>query len=78
MSRNEGVVPLVFTKLYTMTLPSRDQMITDLTRHELNYLMDNKWEPEEVDVEFFAKGGFTTYTDDALAEKWKLCIAEKG
>lgn len=46
---------------------NRNQMIELLTRHELDWLVNNSEEHYVKDAtEFFALGGFTTYTDDEL------------
>lgn len=46
---------------------TRNQMIELLTRHELDWLVSNSEEHYVKDAtEFFALGGFTTYTDDEL------------
>ena len=43
----------------------REEMILALTRYELQYLLDN---PDLLpsNAEFFARGGFSTYTDEQL------------
>ena len=46
---------------------NRNQMIELLTRHELYWLVNNSEEHYVKDAtEFFALGGFNTYTDDEL------------
>ena len=46
---------------------TRKEMIEILTRHELDWLVNNSEEHYVKDAtEFFAFGGYTTYTDDEL------------
>ena len=48
-------------------MKTREEMIYELTEHELDYLFD---EDIEDSVRFFAKGGFYAYTDEALLKQW--------
>jgi hypothetical protein len=50
-------------------MKTREEMIYELTEHELNYLFDMNGDLED-SVCFFAKGGFYAYTDEALFKQW--------
>jgi hypothetical protein len=50
-------------------MKTREEMIYDLTEHELNYLFDVNGDLED-SVSFFAKGGFHVYTDEELHAQW--------
>jgi hypothetical protein len=46
---------------------NKEQMIEALTWNELNWLVNNPDKHNMTDAaEFFALGGFTTYTDDEI------------
>lgn len=54
---------------------SRQEAILELTRYELQYLIDNAESNTDLlndNVKFFASGGFHNCTDGQLAEKMKL------
>jgi hypothetical protein len=55
---------------------SRETMIFDLTRFELVWLQDEGWALYDV-AEFFARGGFSVWSDDDLAEKWEKHFGEE-
>jgi len=54
-------------------------MIEDLTKYELQCLVDNfdRHSLEEL-TEFFAGGGFTTWTDTDLSKKMNLIYQEEN
>ena len=60
---------------------NRQQMIEELTKYELSFLLDiiPDTVPSYFDemVEFFAKGGFNTWTTEALQKKYDLFIKEE-
>lgn len=51
---------------------SREEMILALTRYELDWYVDNFDGHEDTMAEFFAKGGFNTYSDDKLRDLYFL------
>ena len=54
---------------------SRQEAILELTRYELQYLVDNAESNTDLlegNAKFFASGGFHNWTDGQLAEKMKL------
>ena len=57
---------------------NREDYIQKLTEHELRVLLDN---PDEqtisLVVDFFAEGGFNTYSDEQLQKAFKLFLAEE-
>lgn len=55
----------------------REKMILELTRFELEYLMDNPDLLTSV-AEFFAEGGYDNYTDEQLKESYKDNIWVEG
>ena len=50
---------------------TREKMIHDLTKHELEYLFDMNGDFDDV-VHFFARGGFNAYKDKELIERWEF------
>jgi hypothetical protein len=50
-------------------MKTREEMVYELTKHELEYLFDMNGDFED-SVRFFAKGGFCAYTDEALLKQW--------
>lgn len=54
---------------------NRQFLIKELTKYELECFLDNSEYLEE-NVEFFANGGFSKWTDEALQKKYDLFIAE--
>jgi hypothetical protein len=51
----------------------RKQIIEELTRQELEWLVQNVTEHNMVDMtEFFARGGFNSWTDDQIKNKFLL------
>jgi hypothetical protein len=54
---------------------TREKMIHDLTKHELEYLFDMNGDFDDV-VHFFAKGGFNTYADKELQKKWEFLFTD--
>ena len=59
---------------------NRQQMIEELTKYELSFLLDTSDSfPKYFDevVEFFAKGGFISWSDEKLQKKYDLFIAEE-
>jgi len=67
LNRRENLQQL---KGKTMTR-SREEMIFDLTRFELVFLQDETWAMYDV-AEFFARGGFTVWSDEDLSKKWEM------
>jgi inosine/xanthosine triphosphate pyrophosphatase family protein len=55
---------------------SRKEMILALTKNELVFAVEN---PEQLDdvAQFFANGGFTTYTHDHLNQQYVLQIEKE-
>lgn len=52
---------------------SRQQIIEELTRLELEWFVQNVTEHNMVDMtEFFARGGFNSWTEDQLKIKFLL------
>lgn len=56
-------------------MTNRQFLIKELTRYELTCFLDNPEYLEE-NVEFFLKGGFNAWTDEALQKKYNLFIVE--
>jgi hypothetical protein len=57
---------------------TRDQLIFELTEYELLYLINNDDKHTITEVtEFFASGGFNSWSNKALEEKYTLFIAEE-
>lgn len=57
---------------------NRDQLIKICTQYELQWFLDQQdqqWVSDMTD--FFAKGGFTTWTTEQLQAKYALQIAEE-
>jgi len=50
-------------------MKTREEMIYDLTKKELEYLFDMNGDFGEV-AQFFADGGYRVYTDEALRKQW--------
>jgi len=50
---------------------TREEMIDELTRFELDYLIGDSHVLEEA-VSFFSKGGFNTYTDQELKRQYEI------
>ena len=60
-----------------MTTKTRDEMIADLTHDEMLFLAENSDKHNITEVaDFFAKGGFNAYTDEALLEVFNLKYGE--
>ena len=56
----------------------RENLIFELTEYELNYLIENHDKHAIVEVaEFFANGGFNSYTNEQLEKKYNLFISEE-
>ena len=58
-----------------MQVPTRQQMIEDLTKYELQYLIDNQESLSEVAI-FFSKNGFNLYDEQALLNAWNNKIKD--
>jgi hypothetical protein len=52
-------------------MKTREEMVYDLTKHELEYLFDMNGDFGEV-AQFFADGGYRVYTDEALLRQWQF------
>jgi hypothetical protein len=50
-------------------MKTREEMVYELTEHELEYLQEYP-EGLEHNARFFAGGGFANYTDEALLKQW--------
>lgn len=50
---------------------TRAEMIHELTRFELDYLIGDSQTLDEL-TEFFAKGGFNTYNDQDLQRQYEI------
>lgn len=58
-------------------MKTRQEMINDLTEDELRFLVENPDKHNITEVaDFFAKGGFNAYTDEALLEVFNLKYGE--
>ena len=57
----------------------RANLIFELTEYELIYLIENNDKHTIVEVaEFFAKGGFNSWTNEQLEKKYNEFIAEEA
>jgi hypothetical protein len=57
---------------------TRDQLIFELTEYELVYLINNDDKHTITEVtDFFANGGFNSWSNKALEEKYRSFIAEE-
>jgi hypothetical protein len=54
---------------------TREEMIRDLTKNELEYLFDINGDFNE-SVQFFADGGFNKYKDEELQEQWECTFTD--
>jgi hypothetical protein len=52
-------------------MKSREEMIYDLTKHELEFLFDMNGDFDDT-VQFFANGGYQKYTDEKLSSAWQF------
>lgn len=52
-------------------MKTREEMIKELTRDEMQFLLENPDEIAEI-ADFFAKGGLNSYSDEQLAEVYLL------
>jgi len=52
-------------------MKSREEMIYDLTKHELEFLFDMNGDFDD-SVQFFANGGYQKYTDEKLSSAWQF------
>lgn len=58
-------------------MKTRQEMINDLTEDELRFLVENPDKHNITEIaDFFAKGGFNTYTNEALLEVFDLKYGE--
>jgi hypothetical protein len=57
---------------------NRQDLIKALTRYELDWYVHNSEGHEDETAEFFAKGGFNTYTDEQLADEYSKNIAPEA
>ena len=51
---------------------NRQHLIKALTRYELDWYVENSHEHKETMTDFFAKGGFNTYSDEKLRDLYFL------
>jgi len=57
---------------------NRENLIFELTEYELIYLIENSDKHTIVEVaEFFANGGFNSWTNEQLEKKYNEFIAEE-
>ena len=59
-------------------MTNREELIDELTKYELEWFSQNDddqhlWELSD----FFAKGGFITWSDESLQKKYELFILEE-
>ena len=52
-------------------MKTREEMIAELTRDEMQFLLENPDEIAEI-TDFFAKGGLNSYPDEQLTELYLL------
>ena len=57
-------------------MATKKEMILALTKNELVFAVENPEQLDEV-AQFFANGGFTTYTHDHLNQQYVLQIKEE-
>ena len=55
---------------------NRHDLIKALTRYELDWYVHNSEGYEDDTAEFFAKGGFNTYTDEQLLNEYQERLEE--
>jgi hypothetical protein len=55
---------------------NRQALIKALTRYELDWYVHNSEGYEDETSEFFAKGGFNTYTDEQLLSAYRKSFEE--
>ena len=58
-------------------MKTREEIIYELTEHELNHVFSVNGDFED-SVRFFSNGGFYVYTDEALLEQWEFLFTEGG
>lgn len=56
---------------------TKEEMIKELTRDELQFLLENPDEIAEI-TDFFAKGGLNSYSDEQLTEVYNLKHGKEG
>ena len=56
-------------------MKTREEMVYELTKHELEYLFDMNGDFDDV-VHFFAGGGFNAYKDKELQKKWEFLFTD--
>lgn len=56
-------------------MKTREEMVYELTKHELEYLFDINGDFDDV-VNFFANGGFNAYRDKELQKKWEFLFTD--
>lgn len=58
---------------------SRKELLYELTKHEFNWFVENRdTQIMEYFYQFFAKGGFTNWTDKELQSKYDDFIKEEN
>lgn len=58
-------------------MKTREEMIADLTKDEMQFLAENPDKHNITEVaDFFAKGGFNAYSDEQLNEVYALKYGE--
>lgn len=57
-------------------MKTREEMIKELTRDEMQFLLENPDEIAEI-AEFFSKGGLNSYSDEQLTEVYNLKHGEE-
>jgi hypothetical protein len=58
-----------------MVLITHNQMLYDLTKHELEYTLQNPEISEDV-ILFMSEGGFTTLTEGELVSEWRKTFTD--
>ena len=58
-------------------IKTREELLYELTKHEFNWFVENRdTQIMEYFYQFFAKGGFTNWSDKALQQKYDDSIKE--
>ena len=56
-------------------MKTREQMVYELTKQELEYLFDMNGDFED-SARFFANGGFNKYEDEELRTQWDVTFTD--
>lgn len=66
----------IHTQMRINAMKTREEMIAELTRDEMQFLLENPDEIAEI-TDFFAKGGLNSYSDEQLNEVYGLKHGEE-